>query len=640
MCLLCALLQRPHETTSALTGTHDLDAGASAGWTGGPRPRTGEAGPPPIVPLARLADYLIDGYWRETGQAPRALDLSGDRVVTVDLSALSPAGRRLALDALAAWSSVADLEFRQVRGAVQITFTEDGYGAYSQSEVTGGRILSSTVNVDRDWLREDGGGIGSYSFQVYLHEIGHALGLGHLGRYNGDGDSTAGVRFGNDSWQASVMSYFGQDEIAHPTASLALAVTPMPADILAIQRLYGAAGPGSLTDGDTTYGVGHTLGDSWLGRLFSAQDGMRVPGVQEARAVAITLHDAGGWDRLDLSNDAWDQRVDLRPGAASDIYGLVGNLQISGSTLIEAYVAGTGHDTVTGNAADNTLRGGAGHDRLIGLTGDDRLVGGAGDDTLLGGAGTDSLFGGMGHDLLRDAWGDTRMSGGGGHDILTAGTGQDTLLGDRGDDLLRAGAGRDLLRGGEGHDTIWAGAGDDHADGGAGDDHLWGGTGQDTLSGGPGADRLSGGAGRDVLAGGSGRDRLEGGLDHDLLRGQDGADRLWGQAGRDTLVGGAGPDTLSGGSGADTFRFLALSDSSILMPDLILDFQVGLDVLDLQALDLSWRAEGTAAGAGSLRWDHVGAETQVFADPQDDGSPDMRIRLAGTLDLQADSFLL
>ena len=72
------------------------------------------------------------------------------------------------------------------------------------------------------------------------------------------------------------------------------------------------------------------------------------------------------------------------------------------------------------------------------------------------------------------------------------------------------------------------------------------------------------------------------------------------------------------------------------MPDLIMAFQAGLDVLDLQALDLSWWAEG----ARSLRWDHLGSETHVIADPQQDGSPDMRIRLAGALDLQTDSFLL
>ena len=48
-------------------------------------------------------------------------------------------------------------------------------------------IASATVNVSTDWVTTDGGandgktGIDSYAYQTYIHEIGHALGLGHQG---------------------------------------------------------------------------------------------------------------------------------------------------------------------------------------------------------------------------------------------------------------------------------------------------------------------------------------------------------------------------------------------------------------------------------------------------------------------------
>ncbi|MCV0425607.1 MAG: VCBS domain-containing protein, partial [Roseibium sp.] len=58
-----------------------------------------------------------------------------------------------------------------------------------------------------------------------------------------------------------------------------------------------------------------------------------------------------------------------------------------------------------------------------------------------------------------------------------------------------------------------------------------------------------------------------------------GDDVLIGTARAETLDGGAGRDTLTGGSGADTF-VIAHSD----LADVIVDFEVGVDRLDLQAL--------------------------------------------------------
>ncbi|MBC6473471.1 MAG: tandem-95 repeat protein [Hormoscilla sp. GM102CHS1] len=49
-------------------------------------------------------------------------------------------------------------------------------------------------------------------------------------------------------------------------------------------------------------------------------------------------------------------------------------------------------------------------------------------------------------------------------------------------------------------------------------------------------------------------------------------DVLNGEEGNDILIGGGGPDRLIGGAGADEFRFLAATDSRLVAPDTILDF--------------------------------------------------------------------
>ena len=70
---------------------------------------------------------------------------------------------------------------------------------------------------------------------------------------------------------------------------------------------------------------------------------------------------------------------------------------------------------------------------------------------------------------------------------------------------------------------------------------------------------------------------LSGGSGNDRLFGNAGVDRLWGNSGDDLLDGGAGADILVGGAGRDTF-VLRRRDGS----DLIRDFQIGKDVLDLR----------------------------------------------------------
>ncbi len=59
-----------------------------------------------------------------------------------------------------------------------------------------------------------------------------------------------------------------------------------------------------------------------------------------------------------------------------------------------------------------------------------------------------------------------------------------------------------------------------------------------------------------------------------------GDDDLDGGANNDIVIGGAGDDDLTGGTGADSFVYKSTGDGD----DVIIDFGVGADTVDLDAL--------------------------------------------------------
>ena len=264
---------------------------------------------------------------------------------------------------------------------------------------------------------------------------------------------------------------------------------------------------------------------------------------------------------------------------------------------------------------------------------DEGVAGGSGDDLYyIDGEGTEIFeFVGAGNDTVR-AGGDYTLAAEVEDLILVAGTrGTGNGLGN----LINGNAAANLLDGAGGNDVINGLGGDDTVIGGAGNDSILGDTGADRLSGGTGADTLNGGDGGDWLAG------------------EEGADRMLGFAGSDTLIGGAAGDQLYGGvNAADTFVYLATQDSFGAVNttrDRIMDFESGLDVIDLSAIDANVasapdnafaRVAAFTGVAGQLIFRVVGANGFLEGDVNGDSTADFSIQLVGVTAILATDVIL
>ena len=324
----------------------------------------------------QVADQLTNGYWESTGRTARKFDLGTDNTLVVDLTALTDKGLAAARQALQAWTDASGIKFVEYTAGsgktVDIAFSDDYSGAYTSSSVVGGEIVKSYVNINDSFAS------GAYFLQTYIHEIGHALGLGHAGNYNGTGTFSTQALFANDTWQYSIMSYFYQTQSPYTNASFLYVSTPQIADVQAIQNLYGVST--TVHAGATTYGDGGT--------------------VSIINNRAQTIVDAGGTDTIDLSTRSQNQYLDLNDGTFSNIGGYKGNLAIAQGTMIENATLGAGNDTIVGNELANVLKSGAGNDVVSGGAGNDTIDGGAGADKIDGGAGNDLLIGGAGNDTI------------------------------------------------------------------------------------------------------------------------------------------------------------------------------------------------------------------------------------------------
>lgn len=348
-------------------------------------------------------------------------------------------------------------------------------------------------------------------------------------------------------------------------------------------------------------------------------------------------------------------------GANDTINGTANADQIDGLGGADTIRGGDGNDVLMGNTGNDNISGGNGNDNIDGGAGNDTLNGDAGDDLIYGGAGLDTMTGGAGVDTFRFTniaeIVNTRVG-----NVVTARetinsfvTGTDKI------DLTGVDGNAD--QGGV-QALTWV-----NTFTAAGQVRFANGLLEFNTTGTTGADfalRINGGtvAQGDIIGlagvapavapaaagpvpapaavdpvpvnpapvdpvpapapvpltlnGGATADTLVGGEADDVLNGNGGNDTLIGNGGADRLNGGAGFDNMDGGAGADLFVFNAAIreiGTSTSAHDVILNFESGVDKIDLSAIDanasflafgnqaFTWIGDAAFTAAGQIRFD-------------------------------------
>jgi Ca2+-binding RTX toxin-like protein len=412
-------------------------------------------------------------------------------------SKFSTVEKKTFITALDMWSAVADVTFIRnntssdvvlKRGGKDSGANESGPNTLGSGSTLGQSNGQHVINMETAANGFDLLGTftaaGGYGLNTILHEVGHLLGLGHGGNYNGDVNAATQQFTAYDERMWTSMSYIDwtlrdaapADNTTDPVTpargdakfkasydyldtnwgAVTAAHTWMPLDIVAIQRLYG--GPSSTPlDGGDVFGFNSNV-DASIKKFFDFTINT---------TPVITLYSKGTGNTLDLSNFDQAAKVDLEAGGFSSAGGLTNNIGIAFGTVIETAITGKGDDTLNGNSANNIFDGGAGADTFNGGAGSDTVTyvrSNAGVDIDLGrqdirppsgghaeGDKLNSIENIIGSEFVDRLVGITGVGG----SRLDGRAGDDTLFGGDDADTIRGGLGGDLIIGNAGNDRLY-----------------------------------------------------------------------------------------------------------------------------------------------------------------------------------------
>lgn len=415
-------------------------------------------------------------------------------------------------------------------------------------------------------------------------------------------------------------------------------------------KLIGFAGRDTLSGND---GNDVLLGGTGVDKLTggAGADTFRFTSISDSYTTSsvnrdvITDFDAQA-DKLDLSRlgisglgDGHDGTLTLRYYSTSDTtvlasldadasgqyfqVALKGDYRGLLDNSFTSFVAGTKGDDVT--TEDEPLSGGT----VVGLAGDDTLYAYSYDNSIVGGAGSDYLVGGEGptnfvYDYVSDSYVND-VTGTSSYDTigwLSASEGDVVDLTALGFSAL--GDGHDgtlLLTRATDSDLLTLQSLDADADG----NRFY----------------LQAHATPDVnieltgsLASGAGMLRSY------TAVGSDSMDDISGTAADDVLSGLGGSDVLTGGAGADTFLYTSIDDSYRGQSDLIEDFSVTVDKLDVSALGFTGLGDGTD-GTLKIAYSEATGKTYVKSFDTDADGQRFEVALEGNYvgRLDADNFV-